>query len=298
MAPQPEPRTLPCPGLAPAARVPSVLLSQCARANASAVSVSAGSASVWLMVASAPDDGARRRSWRPVGPWYWLQAGAAGRASSAYRRVACCGTCSQHAHWALAGARDATVRCARRMMAATGRARAAAAAARAPARFHRAARCAFKNGHQDRAMNAAQRAVMVKRACSMRSTLPMSCSAVTRRASAFRCARDARARQARLLETRASGGAVRQVVRRPALALTWQPAFVAPSRRAGAVLGAATRRSGARDAVPSGGRKKPASRVVDAPPHGAKQLAPTPTAERPRHRPTPRALAENARRGA
>jgi hypothetical protein len=55
----------------------------------------------------------------------------------------------------------------------------------------------------------------------------MSCSAVTRRASAIRCVRDARARQAHLLETRASGGAVRQVVRRPALALTWQPAFVA-----------------------------------------------------------------------
>ena len=194
MAPQPEPRTLPCPGLAPAARVPSVLLSQCARAHASAVSVSAGSASVWLMVASAPDDGARRRSWRPVGPWYWLQAGAAGRAASAYRRVACSCACSIHVHQALGGARDATVRCARRMMAATGRARAAAAAARAPARFHRVARCACTNGHQDRAMNAALRAVMVKRARSVCSTVRFGCSAVTRCASATRCVSNARTR--------------------------------------------------------------------------------------------------------
>jgi hypothetical protein len=92
--------------------------------------------------------------------------------------------------------------------------------------------------------------------------LPVSCSAVTRRDSAIRCVREARARQAHLLETHASSRTVRQVVRRPALALTWQPAFVAPPRRAGAVLGASTRRAGARGTVLSGGRKKPASCVA------------------------------------
>jgi hypothetical protein len=103
---------------------------------------------------------------------------------------------------------------------------------------------------------------MVKRARSLRSTLLVSCSAVTRHASAIRCVRDTRARQARVLDTRASGGAVRQVVRRPALALTWQPAFVVPPRRAGAVTGVAASRAGARGAVSSGGRKKRASRVA------------------------------------
>jgi hypothetical protein len=43
-------------------------------------------------------------------------------------------------------------------------------------------------------MNAALRAVMAKRARSVRSTLRFGCSAVTRRASAFRCVRDARTR--------------------------------------------------------------------------------------------------------
>ncbi len=46
---------VPWAGLAPAARVPCVLLSQCARAHASAVPVSAVSASVWTAVVGAPD---------------------------------------------------------------------------------------------------------------------------------------------------------------------------------------------------------------------------------------------------
>ena len=167
-----------------------------------------------------------------------------------------------HTHQALGGARDSTVSCVRRSMAASGRALAAAAAARASTHVRRAACCTVTNGHHVRALNAAQRAVMVKRARSRRSMLPVSCSAVTRRDSAIRCVREARARQAHLLETRASSRTVRQVVRRPALALTWQPAFVAPPRRAGAVLGASTRRAGARGTVLSGGRKKPASCVA------------------------------------
>ena len=103
---------------------------------------------------------------------------------------------------------------------------------------------------------------MVKLARSVRSMLPVSCSAVTRRAIAVGCVCDTRARQAHLLETRASGGAARQVVRRPALAMTWQPAFVAPPRRAGAVICAKNRRASARGAVSSVRRKKPASRVA------------------------------------
>jgi hypothetical protein len=198
--------------------------------------------------------------------WWWATgAGAAGgteRGGNAYRGSDCGCACSDHVHQVLDGAHDATVHGARRSKAASGRALAAAAAARASVHAHRAARCTVTVGHRERAMNVALRAVMVMRARSVRSTLPVSCSAVTRRASAIRCARDACARQAHLLETRASGGAARQVVRRPALALTWQPAFVAPPRRAGAVLGAATRRSGARGAVSSGGRKKPASCVA------------------------------------
>jgi hypothetical protein len=62
--------------------------------------------------------------------------------------------------------------------------------------------------------------------------------------------------------------------------VTWQPAFVAAPRRAGATTRAATRRTGARGAVSSGGRKKPASRVADAPLHGAKQPAPARGASR------------------
>ena len=94
----------------------------------------------------------------------------------------------------------------------------------------------------------------------MRATLQVWRSAVQRRASARRCAACALARQTRTLEPNASGCTVRHVKRRPALALTWQPALAAAPRRAGAFLRAASRRAGIREAVPSGWRKKQASR--------------------------------------
>ena len=120
---------------------------------------------------------------------------AAERGVNAYRDSACSCACSTCIQQALGGAHYATVHGARRSMAASGNALAAAAPARALARFHRAACYNVTDGHHGRAPDAALRAVMVKRARSKRSTLPMSCSAFTRRASATRCVRDARARQ-------------------------------------------------------------------------------------------------------
>ena len=83
-----------------------------------------------------------------------------------------------------------------------------------------------------------------------------------------------------LMETRASHGAVRQVVRRPALPLTWQPALAAAPRRAGAALRAASRRAGAREAVPSAWRKKQAARVGAVGVSSPRKLAHLPLPER------------------
>ena len=110
-----------------------------------------------------------------------------------------------------------------------------------------------------RAANGAQHAVMVTRERSLRTTPRVGCSDRRRRDSALRCATYARAHQAHIPEPHASDCAARRVVRRPALPLTWLPAFAAAPRRVGAVLSAVTSRAGASSAVTSGGRKKQAS---------------------------------------
>ena len=61
-------------------------------------------------------------------------------------------------------------------MAASGRALAAGAAARAPTRVYRAACCSVTPARHERAGRAARRPIMVKQARSVRSMLPMSCS--------------------------------------------------------------------------------------------------------------------------